>query len=497
MATTTTSSTSTASKWSTTTQARYDSAVSKYWQSAVDSAMSKGNVSVWTSVGWNTAQQAKNIAGRNISWGGSTSWTTFWSTVTPTPVIKKTVQQEQNIAKANAFKASQATGITGSNGSILRPVVVKDTANKNKLWDAIAKFWYDVVEKQLNTKGKTMQWMEQWPLNPKEYVSQSWQVKSDLYPDNKLPDAQQRLTAEQLWYEEAEDIQAKKKADLIEETARKEREAVEEANKPKEDRILSREQQLQWVFGKYNTDTEASKKAIAENLDAIKRTQSIAANAAAAQSGQWPWLSEWARQQVEADIANRAAANINKATWEAISQTQWLTESQKTAWLESSNEQTRLDILKDTLSDAEWNVFIKSVQDVWLTKTLAKDEFAKYLRTTNQAQLEWTFNRAEMQKKVDSWYNDFNDNKSSPVYKAAIIEQILWDHPSYKLFRNDVFKMINAWEWFQTIIDNISERAEADYRKYTIAQNVAIQDKNVINPEIMKWVEEAFKSYNK
>jgi len=58
-----------------------------------------------------------------------------------------------------------------------------------------------------------------------------------------------------------------------------------------------------------------------------------------------------------------------------------------------------------------------------------------------------------------------------------------------------MFNMIREWKWFQEIIDTIYAKAENNYRQYTIAQNVAIQDKSVIDPVILKWVSDAFNSY--
>jgi len=499
--------TTTTSTGSTTTQARYDSAVSKYWQAKVDAAMRQNKITIgwsvnnnlWTSSG-NTAQQNANIAKANeykASWPVPVKRiNTFTGKTETVSNLNKinTAQQDLNIAKAKQF---QQWVTSNSSGSILKSVDNSKNYAKNqvKLMEAVKKLWYDTVEKALNAKWMTIKWSDSTPLNPAEYTTQSWQVKSNLYELGKEPDSMDRLTAEQLWYEKSLQDWADKVNKIKTETAEKENELLKKQNKEKEERASLRESQAQWLFTKYDKETEESKKAIAENLNAMKRTQSIAANAAAAQAGQWAWLSEWARQQVESDIANRFAANVNEATSAAITQTQWLTEAQKNTGIQWLSEQDKVDLLMNNMNDTEWQIFVKLAQEIWLTKALAQEKYNNYLDKTNEEQLSWTFNRAEMQKKVDSWNNSFNDKDSSPEYRAAIIEQIIWGHPSYNIFRGEMFNMIREWKWFQEIIDTIYAKAENNYRQYTIAQNVAIQDKSVIDPVILKWVSDAFNSY--
>jgi len=501
MATTTKkSSVSVKAKNATVTKSNYDKSVAKYWQAKVDSAMKKNNMSIWwdsssnSSSSKNTPQQDKDNAFKS-------SWS---NTVTTTPVVKKTAQQEPNIAQANAFKSSNVINTDWTSWSVLKSVspklksvVPKDDREKKLLDDKIAKFWYAKVEAHLNSKGRTLWWSKEWwPYDPSEYVTQSWAIKSNIY-DGKEPDAQTKLTVEELWYERSLQQWADKIIDIKTEAANKESELIKKLNKEKEDRISERNKDIDWVFTKYTEDTTERRKEIADNLDAIKRTQFITSNAAAAQAWQWAWLSEWARQQVEADIAMRASSNINEATWQAINQKKSLDLEEKTAWIESSNEQTKLDILRDNLSDTEWNVWIKLAQDVWVTKALAQQKFIDFWSWLNEESLKWTFNRKEMQTKVDAWEANFKDKNTSNTHRLAIIEQILWDHPSFKLFRWDAYKMILDWVDYNDIINTIAEKAEADYRKYTVLQTAWIQDKSVIDPAIMKSASDYVNSLNK
>lgn len=407
----------------------------------------------------------------NAKWYTLNQWFTGWGS---TPSGVSTVQKAQDRLKQEQFNKIKST--PSSTWSTL--VQVKTTPEKV---DQYVKKYGSIenVEAELKKKWYTL-WSDYVINDPKRKVSPGGLIGSDIYETTWAPNTEKWLDKGAVELEQFEDLQAKKKSDIIEETAKREQEAVKELNAKKDDRILARERMLNDIFTKYQGETEESKKAIAENLAATKRTQSIAANAAAAQAGQWAGLSEGARQQVESDIANRFAENVNRATGEAISQTQWLTEAQKNAWVTNLNEQDKIDVLINSLTDDEYNVFIKSIQDVWLAKTLAKEEYAKFIRTgINQPRLTEMFNRAQRELKTAQNQDAFKTGNRST--KIELIDSELRDIPGYNNFRTKVIELIDKGLELDDIVATVAGLAQTQFDAFQLTSWISIQDKDLLS----------------
>jgi len=349
--------------------------------------------------------------------------------------------------------------------------------------------WFsdDKIEGELNKMWYTLWWKNK-KIDTSPNSSDAWIINNNNNTNKK--DIALEIESMWDWIKTSMMGNAIEKWNIISGVTNEESELTKKTNEEKSKRILGRETMLKDVMSKYTSDIDISKKMIAEDLDRSKRIQSRQANMAVASAWQWPWISVWTRNQIEADTMARFDSNVWEATRAATQNLQSLAEAEKNTWIQKIWEQDKIDLLMNNMTDNEYNIFIKSAQDIWLEKTLALGKYQTYIDWINQERFSSSENRYLQQLKTDQNKNTYVTNNDKDKFDMLVDKLPKW-MLSEEEIKGLMSKYGNNFYW---IIAEWEKKAKDRETMWTLSTNMLIQEATKLSPEWLKQVLEHIKT---